>query len=551
VEGVEGGRGGRVPGREARGRLGTVAGVLLGIGILAAGWVLSREQELTIILVSLDTTRLDHLSAYGYDRETTPTLARLAAEGTVFTAARSSSSWTLPAHMSLFTGLPPDLHNVTIDFQQLDAGRRTMGEIFQAAGFRTVGLFTAPYVHGVYGFDRGMDFYEPMTRTPMLFDLPSGQRDAQAGMREIISHQEVTSGFVADRARFILEKRSQAKNLLFLHFFDPHYDYHPPPKVVQGFADPSYDGPVDGNAVLARPEVINAGMPERDRKQLLALYDAEIRYVDNQLANILQTVSATGRAESTIVVVTADHGEEFFDHGRIGHRMTLNDEVLRVPLIVWGPGRIPAGRVVEDDVAIYDVLPTLMDYADIPPDPLIYGRSLRPLIEGGSLPHRPVYSALTFIPAEGPDYYYRHSSLVLDGMKYVRRLKVPWSRSDPGRLDNPPELDSAVVQVFDLRADPNETHDLFPTRSTDPRVDAVIREFEAEERRQREALEVFQPRGIPDHESSVPSTYDETVRQLSALGYMESAIQGRPEGSASTSAGEPQASGPPVENPDR
>ena len=124
----------------------------------------------------------------------------------------------------------------------------------------------------------------------------------------------------------------------------------PPPAQRAAFTDPHYRGPVDGLEVLGRPESIHQAMAPADRAQLLGLYDAEIRFVDDNLADVVAAVEESGRLGSTIVVVTGDHGEEFFEDGRIGHRATLREEVLRVPLIFWGPGIVPEGRVVDDDV---------------------------------------------------------------------------------------------------------------------------------------------------------------------------------------------------------
>ncbi len=510
-------------GSSGSGGLTTILAIVVGIGVLAGGWWLSREQQLTIIVVSLDTTRPDHLSAYGYDRETTPTLARLAREGTRFTSARSTTSWTLPSHMSLFTGLPPDLHNVTIDFQTLDLGRPTMGEIFSDAGFRTTGVYSAPYVHDRFGFARGMDLYESATRNPMVYDLPPERMSDPQLMSqlELNSHREVTSRRLRDRATHVLTKRrAYPKTFLFLHFFDPHYDYLPPAAQRAAFTDPRYRGPVDGLEVLGRPESIHPGMAPADRAQLMGLYDAEIRFVDDSLADVVAAVEESGRLGSTIVVVTGDHGEEFFEDGRIGHRMTLREEVLRVPLIVWGPGLVPEGRVVEDDVALYDVLPTLMDYAGLEPDDRIYGRSLRPLIEGGSLPPRPTTAALTFLHRDGPEYYTRHDACVYDGMKYVRRLRVPWSPEDPTRIDNVPDLASAEIEVYDLEADPGERENLISKRGQDPRVEGIIRTFEAEQARQESALRTFRPEGSPT-DGHVPQDFDDVLRQMKMMGYLE------------------------------
>jgi arylsulfatase A-like enzyme len=453
------------------------------------------SPELTIIVISLDTTRADHLSAYGYDRNTTPTLARLAEEGALFTNARSTSSWTLPAHMSLITGLPPGLHDVVIDFQVLDKGRRTLGEIFQDAGYRTMGVYSAPYVHGYYGFARGMDFYERATLEPMLFDIPQNQRNAQMGTREHASHREITSQRIVDRALRLMVQDDTDSNMIFLHFFDPHYDYRAPPKIARQFTDPVYSGRISGNRIASDADLLGGKIDAADRAQLEALYDAELAWVDQNIGRLLETLEARGRLDNAVVVVTGDHGEEFYERGRFGHRAGLMDEVLRVPLIIWAPGLIPAGRVIEDDVAIYDVLPTLIDYAGLSEEPGVYGRSLKPLIDGERLPPRPVTSALSFFPRELRGYYVLHESMVLERMKLVRRLHVAWSPDKQADLGGSWDPDSVEWELYDLREDPGETINLIG--AGDPRERPILDAFAQETQRQKNAFIAYQPQGSP------------------------------------------------------
>ena len=446
-----------------------------------------RDEPLTIVLVSLDTTRPDHLSAYGYDKPTTPLLARLATEGTVFRNARSTSSWTLPSHMSLFTGLPPALHDVTIDFQVLDKARRTLGEVFHDAGFRTMGVFSAPYVHPHFGFARGFDFYERATQEPMFFDLTPQQMRTQLGLAEKRSHVEVTSGLVVDRALRLLANSSGDRNLLFLHFFDAHYDYLPPPRLAKRFTDPAYAGPVTGKEVADDPAV-HAGMPAEDLAQLEGLYDAEIAWVDENLKRLVEGLSQQGRLDHTLFVVVGDHGEEFFENGRFGHRAGLREEVVRVPMIFWWPGHVAAGNSVDTDVSLVDVLPTLVDLAGLPPEPGVDGRSLRPALAGGSLPPRPTTAELSFFPRTPEGHYVRHAAMVFDGLKVVERVNVAWTPQDERKLDGAVDEDSREQFVYDLRADPGEREDLL--ESDDPalvaRADRALEAFEQEHQRQVE-----------------------------------------------------------------
>jgi arylsulfatase A-like enzyme len=406
-----------------------------------------------------------------------------------------------------------DMCDVVIDFQRLDESRRTLGEIFHEAGYRTMGVFSAPYVHGHFGFGRGMDFYERATQEPMMFDLTPAQMREQLGMLERRSHTEVTSSRVVDRALNLLEHMGRDRNLLFLHFFDPHYDYKAPPRFLKRFADPAYRGPVTGENV-GDPLVVRADMAAADLAQVQALYDAELAWVDDNLRRLVEAIEASPRARQTVLVITGDHGEEFFEHGRFGHRATLHDEVLRVPCLVWAPGRVAPGTVVEDEVAGYDVLPTLMDYAGIPAEPAIYGRSLRPLLEGRALPPRPVSASLSFFPREPQGHFVQHEALVFQGLKLERRIHVPWSTERERDLSGTPDPSTEELQVFDLASDAAEQHDL--SASGDPRIPGLRRAFDEERARQATALAAFEPLGAGSGQEIDLSLQE----QLQAVGYL-------------------------------
>ncbi len=494
------------------------AGVLLLVAtfLLAVLPGCGGQDEMTIIVISMDTTRPDHLTPYGYDKDTTPTLARLAREGVVFTEARTTAPWTLPSHMSLFTGQPPGVHNVVIDFLVLDPSRPTMGEIFAEADFATAGFFTAPYVHGRYGFDRGFDIYQRMLRNPTVFDIPADRRAEQQGRREALSHREVTSDRVIGQARTQLKRTSRPRNLLFLHLFDPHYDYMAPPQFVDAFVDPKYAGPVDGNAPTGRPDVIHADMPADDEEHFKALYDAELAWVDACLGQLLQGLEKQGRLDTTLIVVTADHGEEFFEHGRFGHRAHLYDEVLRVPMLFWAPGRIPGGQSFDTAVSLCDVLPTLMDYAGIEADPRHYGRSLLPLMEGtGTVVPRPSPSALSFFPAKPEGYYVLHEGIVHHGMKVVRRTRIAWSPEREQDLSGAPVEEGERIEVYDLAADPGEEHNLAESTPDDPRVRGAIEAFDSARLEQLEIVAQYQDVGVAMSELSLRET-------MQAFGYTDS-----------------------------
>lgn len=508
-------------GAQASGWLNIVV-VVVGLAIVAGGWWLSREQELVIFVVSMDTTRPDHLSAYGYERETTPTLARLAAEGTRFTNARSTTSWTLPAHMSLFTGLPPDLHDVDIDFKVLDEGRATMGEIFKDAGFFTAGFYTAPYVHPRFGFDRGFDFYEQCTREPMAYDMPAEQVSEEAALREQISHQEVTSHIALRNAAAVFERQA-AQKFFFMHLFDPHYDFRAPDDRAAMFQDADYVGPIVNQLPIMGSPHIHADMPQDDLDALLGLYDAELRWTDDNLAGVIERIEEEGLVGRALVVVVSDHGEEFFENGKFGHRGGLRDEVLRVPMIFWGPGLVPEGLEIDDEVALYDVLPTLMDYAGIPERDDLYGRSLRPLMEGKPLEPRPTVASLTFLHADREsEHYTRHDSMVYQGLKYTRAVERPWSAAaaaDLTRPATPEQKQRAVIEVYDLEADPGETRNLWTEAPDDPRNTRMAEIFRAE--KERIVGLARAQRRLGAYNDGRMSTAEDFIKHLEAVGYAQ------------------------------
>jgi arylsulfatase A-like enzyme len=248
--------------------------------------------------------------------------------------------------------------------------------------------------------------------------------------------------------------------------------------------------------------------------QIEAYYDAELAWIDQNLARLLARQEQRGELENTLIVVVADHGEAFFEHGRYGHRFDLYDEVLRIPLIVWAPGRVPAGRVIDESVSIVDVLPTLMDYAGLPAEHSLDGRSLRPVIDGGRLPSRPVTAALTFIPAKPQGHYLLHEAIVQEGLKLVRHIQVPWSPDNQRDIGQAPLAETEQFEIFDLTVDPGEKHDL--VGSGDPRVEQITEAFGAERQRQRERLASFQPRG-----SGAPITDLSVYESMDALGYLQ------------------------------
>ncbi|MCH7813608.1 MAG: sulfatase, partial [Planctomycetes bacterium] len=235
-----------------------------------------------ILFISVDTLRRDHLGCYGYGPDTSPNIDALARDGTVFDNAISSSSWTLPAHASMLTGLYPAFHGLQDDGVKLGPQVVTLAESLQAAGYHTIGVVSHVYVSSAFGLDRGFDTLDES----LIAD----------GATNPVAEQ------VVDR---FLELRSQAppgkKVFAFVHFFDPHWDYSPPPPYDTRFVDPAYAGPVDGTiGSLLKFYGSDVRMPEADRRQAIALYDGEIAYLDAQIGRLFDALRAAGQFEETV-----------------------------------------------------------------------------------------------------------------------------------------------------------------------------------------------------------------------------------------------------------
>jgi len=336
-----------------------------------------------VLLISIDTLRNDHLHCYGYPRDTSPNIDRLAAEGVLFENNVSSTSWTLPAHAALFTSLPDSVHGCVDTDRRLSPSLVTLAERFKAAGYQTVGFFSGPYLHPAFGLGQGFDLYEDCTSYHNLLDhTPVGKwaMDPEV-MRK--SHRDITNPIVYGAVHRWLKTHHDTPFFMFVHLWDVHFDFIPPEPYHSKF-DPDYHGTVTGQNFFFDRR-INAHMPKRDLQHIIALYDGEIAWTDLHVGKILADLKSEGLLDDMVVALTSDHGTEFFEHGGKGHRMTLFDEVLRTPLIIRDAKRLKAGRRVRQQSRIIDIGPTLLELAGLPKAEDILGHSLVRLAMGDAL----------------------------------------------------------------------------------------------------------------------------------------------------------------------
>jgi arylsulfatase A-like enzyme len=420
----------------------------------------SASADYDVLVISLDTVRADSLTFR--DAEAAPHMTALAEGGTVFTQAIAGTSWTLPSHAQLFTGQPPSLHRAEVDDTAMDASTPTLPQLFSDAGWFTAGFWTGWFLADEYGFGRGFDVYSNAMTDGEKFlarfeaSVDSGDTNeswsAQAD-RERLSHQDVTSERVVDMAsKLIGELEADERLMLFLHLFDPHHDYVPPGEWAKKF-DPSYTGSINGENYHFNPLIWDEAnqrriISDRDLQHIYALYKGEIGWVDEQIGRLIEQLRSVGRLERTVIVITSDHGEEFFEHGHRGHKLTVFDEVVRVPLLVVLPEELRRSvpPSVGAQVELSDVLPTVLDLAQIDVPPTVYGRSLRPALEGRAFPSRPAVSSLVLYT------YPSMGNMEVNVYDAVRTPELKLFRRTVLKIGQPPQL--THVAYRDILRDP-------------------------------------------------------------------------------------------------
>lgn len=322
------------------------AGVILAVADPVIHDLDAYGRSKGIVLVSIDTLRRDHVGAYGYGRPTTPRLDALAAEGVLARDAVSTSSWTLPAHLSMLTSVDAAVHGGVDMRHGYNRAPATVTRTLRDAGFATHAVTSHLYVSQVYGVDDGFDSLD------------------------FLQDRKATD--TANRAMDLLDRYGDRPFFLFLHLYDPHWHYDPPESTRALFTKP-YSGSLTGLwGDFSKKD--RSTVSPADLEHLISLYDGEIRYVDDELGRVLDHLKTRGLDKNTLVLVTSDHGEEFLEHDSWEHQKTLYEEVVRIPLVLRAPGTAPRREAAQ--VSLLDVAPTLLAWAGVPAPATFTGRSL-------------------------------------------------------------------------------------------------------------------------------------------------------------------------------
>jgi arylsulfatase A-like enzyme len=392
------------------------------------------HPRLNVLLITIDALRADHLGAYGYSRPTSPNIDRLARESVRFDRAVSQWPLTSPSFAALMSGTYAHTNGLLRTTAQRMPDRPLMlAELFQAGGYSTRAAVGNVNLARVFNFDQGFDTYRELWR----------EEDQQQTRAMTRSGLELLGDASQSRPFFV-----------WLHFFDPHARYQPPKPFDGMFLkdshfDPSWRVPLYSESrrnVGGIAANVNLGTEDRVA-YYVAQYDAEIRYVDEQVGVLLKALEERGLAKNTVVVLTSDHGESlgdhnyFFDHGRFPY-----DDCVHVPMIVRAPGIGKPGEVVTSPVQLIDLVPTLLDLTGLPPNPNAEGKSLRRLLAG----EHPGGTRWAYAFTESGYAQNYQRSITSEHYKLVY---VP--DTNDRRF-----MKGSELELYDLKADPKETKNL-------------------------------------------------------------------------------------------
>ncbi len=387
-------------------------------------------RPLNVIIISFDALRADRLGVLGQKRPLTPNLDRLARQSYLFSNAVTQAPWTLPSMASFFTSTYPHQHQLTNKFSVFTEDRRelatlprrmeTMAEAFLDNGYRTAAFTGGGGLEGSFGFSRGFDVY---------FDS-----DTFDGFR-------LTFPLSLDWIR----RQGQRPFFLFVHGYDVHGQYIETDKIKSRFADPHYHGPFTGSLkeFLKLRMMTIKGEPihitQADARFWRALYDEKVLRADEKFGRFWSELKRLpGLLDRTVIVVIADHGDQYYEHGGFDHGMTLYEELVHVPLIIPVPGR--PGRTIKSQVRLVDVMPTLLDLCRLRVTPRLKlqmkGRDLVPLMDGQSSPREAV----------------SETDFLLQSFKRSLRTAEGWKLIY--------DLENLRAELYDLKTDPGEHHDL-------------------------------------------------------------------------------------------
>jgi len=403
------------------------------------------KEPQNVLFITVDTLRSDHLGCYGYKKVKTPNIDRLAEQGTMFKNAVSQVPLTLPSHASLFTSTYPQFNNVRDNgIHRLHQSAITLAERMQESGYATAAFVSAYVLDSKFGLDQGFETYDDETQD-------------QIG-EEMIGHMDAerTADKVTAAALRWLRDNKDEKRFLWVHYFDPHSIYNPPSPYRETYKDNPYDG--------------------------------EIAYTDEHIGMLLSALKELDLDQTTLIIFAADHGEGLGEHEESTHAVFVYDTTVKVPLIFSCPSLVPEGKVVEDQVRLIDIMPTILDFLHLEKNKEIQGESLIGLIKGE-------IKSLN-LPAYSESLY--------------AKLHYNWSPLKSFRTGKWKYIKSPAPELYRIRDDPQELVNLAGSRMD------VVKELDG---RLAEFLAATTASTVKETTMAMD---EETKRKMMSLGYIGS-----------------------------
>lgn len=386
--------------------------------------VATKSSQPDVYLITIDTLRADHVGCYGYKQVETPALDALAADGVRFTEAFTHSPITNTSHITILTGLLPSVHGVTDFAVPLAPQHVTAAELLKKQGYQTAAFIGAVILDSsslAPGLDRGFDFYDNFPK--------DNSKDAEGKNKERWGRVERRGMEVVEHAEAWFDKHRTGPHFVWVHMYDPHDPYEPPPPFAEKYKD--------------------------------HLYDGEIAYADSALSHWIAFLKKAGTYDNAIIIVTGDHGEGLGEHGEDTHGLFLYDSTLHVPLIVKAPAAAHHGTVIDAQVRSTDILPTILAATGVAAPAELNGESLLPLIVAEKIGTEKPANRSLFGETDYP-------------------LRWGWAPLRALRADNMKLIEAPRSELYDLQADPKELKNLYaPDSSKLPAMQAEMAKWKS------------------------------------------------------------------------
>lgn len=398
----------------------------------------TETERPNIILISLDTVRPDHLSCYGYTREVSPGIDSLASDGVLFKNTYSSTSWTLPAHVSMLTSLDCRHHQVYFLLQKMNRETTTLADVLRNEQYFCAAFTGGGYLSETYGFSKGFDSYQEIK----LY----GDKAIRFDEAERLSAM----------ASAWIEKNKNKDFFLFLHTYQPHDPYANLSPVGRDFLKKNAKWEqVKMETLFDEKGRFGTHFSEDEIQNIVDLYDGEIKYTDVAFVQpILAKLKEVGLYEKSLIILTSDHGEEFYDHKAWLHDHSVYNESIRIPLIIKFPGQQYRGLRVENIARITDILPTILQFLGIKVSSKLFdGESLLPVLKGKEKKQRSYVSDLALREF---DFAPTVIAINQNNFKFIlnRRIVSPYIE----RISR--DFDGSQIELYDTETDPKETKNL-------------------------------------------------------------------------------------------